>query len=133
MRVFFDENIPRQLRHALEGHHVSFAESEGWKGKENGDLLSLVENRFDVLITSDANLPFQQNLSGRNLSIIILPTNKLTPLRANAVALKLTLDQLAELPEPALIVIDWKGRRTMRTFDQASEEIELPPVMPYKL
>jgi hypothetical protein len=95
VRVFFDENIPRQLHRVLTEHQVSFAETEGWKGKENGELLSLVETHFDVMITSDGNLPFQQNLVGRTLSLVVLPTNRLLTLRANAAAIRLTLDELA--------------------------------------
>ncbi|WP_375275293.1 PIN-like domain-containing protein [Methylorubrum thiocyanatum] len=63
MRVFLDENMPRPLRHALAGHEVSYVEKEGWKGKENGELLALVEGRFDVILTSDGNIAYQQTLA----------------------------------------------------------------------
>ena len=132
MRVFLDENIPRQLRLVLDGHSVSFVEREGWKGKENGELLSLLEGRFDVMITADGNLSFQQSLIGRNLSLIVLPTNRLTILRANAMALRASLDEMASYGHHAVIVIDWRGRRTMRRPDQSFEETRLlPPVPPY--
>ena len=48
----------------------------GWSGITNGSLLELAEEQFDVLITSDQNLKYQQNLSGRRLSIVQLPTNQ---------------------------------------------------------
>jgi len=48
----------------------------GWSGITNGSLLELAEEQFDVLITSDQNLKYQQNPSGRRLSIVQLPTNQ---------------------------------------------------------
>jgi hypothetical protein len=48
----------------------------GWAGVKNGELLKLVEENFDVFITSDKNLRYQQNLVDRNLAIILLPSNQ---------------------------------------------------------
>ena len=59
MRVFLDENVPRQIRFALSGHDVSYVEKEGWKGVDNGALLDLVAARFDVLISSDGSIVHQ--------------------------------------------------------------------------
>jgi hypothetical protein len=53
---------------------VSIAFEMGWSAMANGDLLSAAEAAFDVLITTDQNLRYQQNLSGRKLSILVLPT-----------------------------------------------------------
>src|SRR5688572_6942995 len=113
MRVFFDENMPRPLRHVLSGHDVSYVEKKNWKGKDNGELLALVEREFDVILTSDASIQFQRELRGRNLSMVVVPTNSLTLLRANAVALTLTLDELQHLEYHVIVVIDWRGHRTM--------------------
>ncbi|MBA3518341.1 MAG: hypothetical protein H0T75_12025 [Rhizobiales bacterium] len=133
MRVFFDENIPRQLRHVLPGHEISSVEVEGWKGKDNGELLALIVGRFDVLITSDDNLSSQQNLIGRNLSIVVVPTNKLTLLRANAAALRITLEEMASYDHQVIVTINWKGKRVMRRLDHAtSETSELTPVSPFR-
>lgn len=132
MRVFLDENMPRQIGRLLTEHEVSFAELENWKGKENGELLALVGQKFDVFVTSDRNLPFQQNLAGRELSLIVLPTNRLALLHANLLALQGTLDELATYNFPALIVIDWTGRRSMRRLDGDSDAFsELQPVPAY--
>jgi predicted nuclease of predicted toxin-antitoxin system len=117
VRVFLDENIPRALRHVLEGHEVASVEQRGWKGKTNGELLGLVVAAFDVLITSDGNMVQQQNMVGRHLSVIVVPTNNLTVLRANALAIRTTLDDLTSLGGHVLIVIDWRGRRTLRRLD----------------
>jgi hypothetical protein len=132
VRVFLDENIPRQLRSALRDHEVSSVQSEGWKGKENGELLDLIEGRFDVMLTADGNLPFQQALHGSRLSLVLLPTNALAILRANVAALLVTLEELARLGHPAIVLIDWKGRRWMRQLGQSSaDEIELDSVPPF--
>jgi len=48
----------------------------GWAGIKNGELLKLPEGRFDVLVSTDQNLPYQQNLSSKKLAVIILPSNK---------------------------------------------------------
>lgn len=62
------------LRRALEGHTVSTAYEMGWGELDNGDLLTAAESRFDVLVTTDKNLRYQQNLAGRRLAILVLPT-----------------------------------------------------------
>ena len=132
MRVCLDENMPLPLRFVLDGHDVSSVRDEGWKGKTNGELLNLLANRFDVLVTSDRGIRHQQNLVGRNISVVIMPTNNLTVLRANAIALRVTLDELAAHPHAALVTIDWKGRRTIRGLSHTDEETrELPPVPPF--
>ena len=114
MRVFLDEDMPRQVRHILAGHDVSFVEKEGWKGKQNGELLSLVEGGFDVLVTSDGHLEFQNELAGRSLSLIVLPTNNLTLLRANSIAVRQVLDELAGIDPPIVVTVGWKGDRSLR-------------------
>lgn len=74
MRILFDQGTPAPLRHALAGHTVSTAFELGWSQLANGDLLSAAEKSFDVLITTDRNLRYQQNLSGRRLAILTLWT-----------------------------------------------------------
>ena len=67
VRVFLDENVPRQIRLVLSGHDVSYVEMEGWKGVDNGALLNLVAARFDALISSDGSIFHQQDLRRRAL------------------------------------------------------------------
>jgi len=74
-KIILDENVPRPLRQALGHHIISTVQELGWKGIENGELLTLLENRFDVFITADKNLRYQQNLSDRKIAIIELPFN----------------------------------------------------------
>ena len=74
MRVLFDQGTPVPLRHALAPHEVSTAFELGWSNLENGDLLREAEGRFEVFVTTDQNLRYQQNLGGRRLAILVLPT-----------------------------------------------------------
>ena len=74
MKVLFDQCTPAPLRHALPGHAVSTAHEMGWASLTNGDLLEAAERSFDVLVTTDQSLPYQQNLTGRRLAVLILPT-----------------------------------------------------------
>jgi hypothetical protein len=74
MRILFDQGTPAPLRRSLAGHSVSTAYEMGWATLANGDLLSAAESRFDLLVTTDQNLRYQQDLSGRRLAILVLPT-----------------------------------------------------------
>ena len=58
MRVLFDENVPAPLRQALAHHEVKTLQEQGWRGISNGDLVSLTEGRFEVLVLADKNLWF---------------------------------------------------------------------------
>jgi len=81
MRILFDQGTPVPLRHLLTTHDVSTAFEMGWANLENGDLLQAAEGQFDLLITTDKNLRYQQNLSGRRLAILILPTTNWLEIR----------------------------------------------------
>ncbi len=74
LRILFDQGTPAPLRHALVPHQVSTAFELGWSNLENGDLLRAAEGRFELFITTDQNLRHQQNLSGRQLAVLVLPT-----------------------------------------------------------
>jgi len=77
MLVLFDHGTPRGLAHALEGHTVKEARAQGWDTLSNGGLLNAAEQAgFDVLLTTDTNLPHQQNLRGRKLAVVILSKNR---------------------------------------------------------
>ena len=81
MKVLLDECCPRPLGALLAGHEVCTVERAALKGLENGDLLRAAEGRFDVLITADRNLRYQQNLASRRIAIIELPFNSWTRVR----------------------------------------------------
>lgn len=73
MRILFDQGTPVPLRRMLTGHQVDIAYERGWAILTNGDLLTAAEREgFDVLITTDQNLRYQQNLSSRKIAIIVL-------------------------------------------------------------
>ena len=62
------------MRHHLTGHEISTAYEMGWAKLSNGDLLAVAEKNFAAFITTDQNLRYQQNLTGRQLAILVLPT-----------------------------------------------------------
>lgn len=72
MKLLLDESVNTRLRHHFPGHDARTAEYMGWKGKINGDLLSLARNEFDVLITRDQRMPEEQNISDRDVAIMVL-------------------------------------------------------------
>lgn len=75
MRVLFDQGTPSPLRKHLENHEVSTAFELNWGALKNGELLEQAEkSRFDVLVTTDQNLKYQQNLAGRRIAIVVLST-----------------------------------------------------------
>jgi predicted nuclease of predicted toxin-antitoxin system len=70
MNLLLDECVPKGLkRHFAEGHTCSTVSEAGFAGKTNGELLRLSRRKFQVLITLDKGMPFQQNLSGINIAI----------------------------------------------------------------
>ncbi len=84
-RILFDHCVPRPFRNLLVGCTVSTANEMGWTELKNGELLDIAEAAgFAVLITSDKNLRYQQNLSVRRIAIIELPTNRLRMLTTYA-------------------------------------------------
>jgi hypothetical protein len=74
LRILFDQGTPVPLRRALTDHTVSTAFEMGWSQLSNGELLNVAEASFEALITTDQNLQYQQNLTGRRLAILVLPT-----------------------------------------------------------
>jgi hypothetical protein len=83
MRVFLDECVDWRLSREITGHQVSTARQIQWTGLKNGDLLARVSRQFDVFVTVDRNLAFQQNLENYGLAVVILraKSNRLADLR----------------------------------------------------
>ena len=81
--MLLDECIDRRLARELVAHEVKTVPQMGWAGVKDGELLALAESEFDVFITVDRNLPFEQNLSKLALAVIILEarSNRLTDLK----------------------------------------------------
>ncbi|MGH8469333.1 MAG: DUF5615 family PIN-like protein [Gammaproteobacteria bacterium] len=82
MRVLLDECVDRRLAKDIIGHDVKAVAEMGWTSKRNGELLALAEQAFEVFITVDRNLSFQQNLPGFGIAVIVLraPSNRLADL-----------------------------------------------------
>ena len=74
MKILIDECAPRALKASLaeHGHECLTVQEAGWAGKSNGELLSLAETAFDVLVTLDTNLRYQQNLARRRIAIVVI-------------------------------------------------------------
>lgn len=73
MRILFDHGTPAPLIPFLEGHTVTKAKDAGWDRLINGELLKVAEAaRFDILLTTDKNIRYQQNLTGRQIAIVVL-------------------------------------------------------------
>ena len=72
MRVLLDECVPRKLKRELGNHEVLTVTENGWSGFKNGDLLALAALEFDVFLTVDQNLNFQQNLKQFDIGIILM-------------------------------------------------------------
>jgi len=83
MRVLLDECVPRALREQLPGHDVKTVVEAGWAGVKNGELLRLAAQRFDVLLTVDRNLEYQQDLHGAAVAVIVMhaPSNDIAALQ----------------------------------------------------
>jgi predicted nuclease of predicted toxin-antitoxin system len=83
MRIFLDECVDWRLSRDLIGHQVMTARQMGWASIENGELLALASQAFDVFVTVDRNLAFQQNLAALPIPVIILQarTNRLADLK----------------------------------------------------
>ena len=74
--VLLDQNAPRGLRAILSAHDVRTALQMGWDALENGELIAAAEKTgFDVMVTADQNLIYQQNLTGRRLALVVLQSN----------------------------------------------------------
>lgn len=94
MKVLLDHCVPRPLRRHLPGHSVKTAYQMGWALVKNGDLIRAAEAEFDVMISSDQSLRYQQNLKKRRLALIILPTNHLPTVLELAPRIRAALDRI---------------------------------------
>ena len=94
MRVLFDQGTPVPLRQVLGKHTVSTAYEQGWATLENGDLLRAAEAAFDIFVTTDQNLRYQQNLAGRRLAILVLPFASWPRLQAGLSTIAAAVDTL---------------------------------------
>jgi hypothetical protein len=77
MLILFDQGTPVAIKRSLQGHAVKTARQQGWSRLLNGEPLDVAEEAgFDLLLTTDKNFPYQQNLSKRKIAIIALGKNR---------------------------------------------------------
>jgi hypothetical protein len=76
VKIIFDENIPFPLKQFFPTDEITTVQLQGWSGFKNGELVSLIDGRFEVFLIADKNLRYQQNLSQRQIAIVELPTNR---------------------------------------------------------
>jgi hypothetical protein len=120
LRVLLDENIPVQLKAAFRGHVVKSVNDPdlGWKNIKNGRLLAELESRLDLLITADRNMFAQQNLSGRDICILVLPVNR----RNDVLALSERISEVAAgRSAREYVVLEKTGAARMRPFDKSDD------------
>lgn len=97
MKVLLDECVPQSLCRSFTEHECKGARRAGFGGKKNGQLLQLAEEAgFQVLVTVDKNIPYQQNLRGRSIALLIIDvkSNRVKGLRTHA---KACLDALKSI------------------------------------
>jgi len=101
MRILLDESVPEKLGMLLVGHSCSTVQRQGWASVKNGKLLALAKDRFDVLLTADKGMEYQQNQDTLPVAILVVraKTNRLDDL---AQAVPLILSALAEMPPRTL-------------------------------
>ena len=93
MRILFDQGTPQPLRHHLSGHAVETVLDLGWSQLANGALLSQAEQAgFDVFVTTDQNLSYQQNLAGRQLAIVVLKSTSWPKIQLQLSIVKQAID-----------------------------------------
>src|ERR1044072_9300685 len=95
MKGLFDQGTPAPLLHHLLNHIVETVYEKGWSNLKNGDLLTQAEAEgFDALITTDQNLRYQQNLSSRRISVVVLLTTNWFRIKNNAALVVQATDNL---------------------------------------
>ena len=93
MRILFDQGTPVPIRRYLTGHYVRTARQEGWATLANGRLLKVAEEAgFDVLLTTDNSIAYQQNLKGRKIAIVVLSRNRWRTVQRMIQEIILTVD-----------------------------------------
>jgi predicted nuclease of predicted toxin-antitoxin system len=84
LKILIDECVPRPIIKLLKGHVTRTAQEMKWGGISNGELLRRAEGDFDLFVTADQNIRYQQNLAGRKIAILVLSTNNLAVIVAHA-------------------------------------------------
>lgn len=97
MRILLDEDLPRQLAPLLAGHDVPTVQRRGWMGIKNGKLLNLAATEFEVFLTMDRNLEFQQNLATLPIAVLVIEaaSNRIEVLRPKVPSILKVLEKIS--------------------------------------
>jgi hypothetical protein len=106
LKILLDESVPHVVQARLSHLDIRMVQDMGWAGTKNGELLRRAEVEFDVFVTADQRLRYQQSLSGRTLAIIVLPTNQVRTVVSLLPAIEQSLKRVHpgmfhEIPLPA--------------------------------
>lgn len=131
MRAVLDEGVPRDLAKALTGAGITTdLFDDSWAGLKNGELIGRVEAAgYAVLITNDRNMTYQQNLEGRSIAVLALPSNRQRTIIARTEDIADTIRRAA----PGVhLVMNMDGTRFMRGSPHSDAIVEmLPPVQSF--
>lgn len=94
MRILLDECVPAPLASLLESHTCMTVQSRGWGGITNGALLKLAEGEFDLFVTADQSIAYQQNLKSTQIAILELSTNDIHRISAAASLIQTALKEI---------------------------------------
>ncbi len=106
MRILFDKGTPRPLRRRLFGHEVETSMDRGWDTLVNGELLDRAEEAgFEVLLTTDQSIRYQQNMSNRQIAVVVLMNTNWQRIARNTEVVRIALEglqpgELREVPIP---------------------------------
>ena len=106
MKVLLDACTPCPLRGFLPGHAFSTAQEMGWGALKNGDLLRQAEGQFEAFNSTDQNLKYQQQVVGRKLAILVLPTNDWPTIRSKGAEVAA---KVATLKPGDFVELDWSN------------------------
>lgn len=100
LRILLDESVPRLVKTQLPALGIRTVQEMGWAGTKNGALLALAEAQFDVFVTADKRLRYQQNLKDKQIAVVVLPSNQV-PIVA---ALLPVIEHVLQSIQPGTIV-----------------------------
>jgi len=96
LNILIDECVPSPLARLLVEHTCISVEQCGWRGIKNGELLALAENQYDLFLTADQNIKYQQNLGGFTIAVMELSTNDFNRLSASLELIRSELEKIGK-------------------------------------
>ena len=113
MNILFDNGTPKPIARCLTGHEITYARQIGWHELENGELIQKAEEAgYEVLLSTDKNIRYQQNLSGRKIALVVLG-NQQWP------AVRLHLDRIAAVVKRGRTGQLYRSEHPLRVTPQA--------------